>query len=133
MLLVAIAPEGWAAMAVLVAVAVAAQRRADREPDVPMPARNRWLRALALLIIIPVGLLIAATQMGDPHEAGLRDMDAVCYSLIGIVLMQLALGSALIWRYRQRWLPTVLIAGGICWWSVGAALIAYLALTANWI
>lgn len=133
MLLVAIAPEGWAAMAVLIAVAVAAQRRADREsPDEPLPGRAGWFSGLALLLVVPVGLLVAATQTGGTPDAGLRNVNEVYYTLVAILVAQLALGSGLIWWHRRRWLPTVLFVGGLCWWALGAGFIAYMSLTDNW-
>jgi hypothetical protein len=134
MLLAAVAPEGWAALAVVVGFAVAAHRRARRDdPDRALPARRVWMFGLALLGVIPVGLLIAASQLGGTPEAGSRDMDATYYLLTGVVVAQLALAAALIWRHRQRWLPTVVVAGALCWWSLGAACLAFMAITDNWL
>lgn len=133
MLLAAVAPEGWAALAVVVGFAVAAHRRAARDDPGASPARGSWLFGLALLLVIPVGLLIAAARLGGTPEAGLRDMDTIYYLLTGVVVLQLALGAAMIWRHRQRWLPTVVVAGALCWWALGAACLAYMALTDNWL
>jgi hypothetical protein len=134
MLLAALAPEGWAAMAVVIAAAVAAQRRADRDPvDEPELPRSRWLVEQALLLVVPVAILAASSLMNDSETAGRRDMNTVFYAVAGVVAVQLALGCWLIWRHRQRWLATVLITGALCWWTLGTAVIANMALTDNWL
>jgi phosphoglycerol transferase MdoB-like AlkP superfamily enzyme len=131
-LLAALTPSAWVALAVIIAVSVAARRRAEGESIASLPSRNRWLLEATLLLLIPVVLLIVA-QSSDPAIAGRRDDRLVTWAMYGVVAVQLVLGSALIWRHRQRWLATVVITIGFCWWTLGASFMGYMALTDNWL
>jgi hypothetical protein len=133
MFFVVVSPQAWLALAAIVVVAVAAHRRAEAEERAPAAhSRSRWLLELAPLLIVPIGLLSAA-QLSDPGIAGQRDMRTVAFVLVAAITLQVVLGSGLLWRHRHRWLPTLVIAGGLCWWTLGVGFMAYMALTDNWL
>lgn len=132
--LAAITPFGWVPVAVLIAVGVAAERRADAdESDIARQSKGRWVAELATLAIIPLALVVAATVLTVPPHASTRDIQAVEYVLYAVLAVQTLLGAGLIWRHRLRRMPTVVTAVAFTLWAAGATFIATMAITDNWL
>lgn len=132
--LAAITPFGWIPVAALIAVSVAAERRADRdESDIPRQSKGRWMAELATLAIIPLALIVAATLLTVPAQSSTREIQAVEYALLAVLALQAPLGAGLIWRHRLRRLPTVVTAVAFALWAAGATFIATMAITDNWL
>jgi hypothetical protein len=125
----------WVALLILVAVAGFAWRWRHKDRVMPgLFSATRWGVELGALLLIPLFILGWGLYFWPPATVAHWPRETSLLAVVsGLDVLELSLAGWLMWRHRQRLLPTFGATALALWWTAGASFAASMAISNTWL